>query len=857
MLKISVFPLLFLLIYSPHVLSSLPGLQLNICNSNFENNVHDCGEVLVGAARVDFNALQWQGPISSGSLLLQIIGKGFGFTGNSVYLREPNPNNNWLFVSLTNISKNTPSPGITFNHFFAPFQPGSFSASENHSFVGGDSYPITVQGTGIADDEQLPAITLNIDTQLNNSLTCVDNNPCDLYVPDRGKTVFTVSPQVHLERLPPGQNVNYVMVNLEVEEIGVRCIQDGITFRDTGQGNKFDPTDYYHHLESTGPNNQPTGNSACKRNYPFLISADKSFWFQAENVRTTGSGYVQYHFSVNGHADATNLNRWPGSQKLFRLSTSPSQTLPPVASFTATPTSGIAPFTVILDATASTNAQKFQWTSTGGQTIGEWAQTAVEFPDGIQPGDYNITLTVTNSAGQSHSTSTIIKVLPPPVDSPPVARFTATPTSGTAPLTVQLDATHSSDAEYYQWLDEEGQLFAEGPNPQAQRDFPTGTPPGNYAITLVVSNAQEQTDRITQVITLSSSALLDFTITPASPVLTGSKVELSADPNIPIYNPEWLIRGDGEYELQGKNSSLAVITFREAGEYNITLVASSDEQGNDNHTSPAKTIFVQDSLPAQAQFTLTPNTGFAPLTVYLDASNSVPSTQANLTDYIWSSKKAQSSIAERSSNGVYTSMTFKEAGTYDITLQIQDSLNQISSVTQTITVLPPDLEFPSLNDSNGNAQIVDLQGILKSFPDASFEGGVLLGEEVGNVATFNSTETVNIVARLRPHNNDLNNPLELLMIVRYQPPGDEIGNWYMRNQSTVFPYQVWDGGVTVENPTRFDYLETAPEAEFCNLTLFSGQFLHAEGHYTLYLGYRRPTGEIIFNFSPLEFTVQP
>ncbi|GEM_PF-4050726 len=852
MFKLNTFFLSLLLFYIQSSLANVPNLQVNLCGNTVDNNTYQCGQLLVGAAYIDFNAIQWQGGSTAGdSLVLQISGQNFGFTGRSIYFGEQNPNNEWIFNSLLSVSKYQPTTGNAINHFFAPAQVGSVNASETHS-IATASQTLSLKGEGLADNELAPAITLDISTQLNNQTTCVGGNYCDIYVPAKGKTIFTVTPRVDTTRLPPGQNINYVLVKLDVEEIGVRCVQDGITFKDTGQNNNFVANDYYHHLENTGPN-YPAG--SCKRSYPFLISANKSFWFQAANARTTGSGYVQYHFSVNGHADATNLNRWPGSQKLFRLSTSPSQTLPPVASFTATPTSGIAPFTVILDATASTNAQKFQWTSTGGQTIGEWAQTAVEFPAGIQPGDYNITLTVTNSAGQSHSTSTIIKVLPPPVDSPPVARFTATPTSGTAPLTVQLDATHSSDAEYYQWLDEEGQLFAEGPNPQAQRDFPTGTPPGNYAITLVVSNAQEQTDRITQVITLSSSALLDFTITPASPVLTGSKVELSADPNIPIYNPEWLIRGDGEYELQGKNSSLAVITFREAGEYNITLVASSDEQGNDNHTSPAKTIFVQDSLPAQAQFTLTPNTGFAPLTVYLDASNSVPSTQANLTDYIWSSKKAQSSIAERSSNGVYTSMTFKEAGTYDITLQIQDSLNQISSVTQTITVLPPDLEFPSLNDSNGNAQIVDLQGILKSFPDASFEGGVLLGEEVGNVATFNSTETVNIVARLRPHNNDLNNPLELLMIVRYQPPGDEIGNWYMRNQSTVFPYQVWDGGVTVENPTRFDYLETAPAVH--NLTLFSGQFLHAEGHYTLYLGYRRPTGEIIFNFSPLEFTVQP
>jgi len=241
------------------------------------------------------------------------------------------------------------------------------------------------------------------------------------------------------------------------------------------------------------------------------------------------------------------------------------------------------------------------------------------------------------------------------------------------------------------------------------------------------------------------------------------------------------------------------------------------------------------------------------LTVMLDATASL-TTQSVPTTYIWKSTDSkQNNVHENS--GAHTSMTFEEAGTYDITLTVQDDLAQTNSVTQTITVLPADLEFPSLNDANGDAQIFDLQNNLKSFSGANFEGGVLREATVDNAITFNSTESVNIVARIRPHKDDLNTPIELLMIVYYTPPGGS-GNWYMKNQSTVFPYQLWDGNVSLDNPTRFEYLDPAPE--FYNLILFSGQFLHAEGKYTLYLGYRRPTsGEIIFNTQLLEFTVTP
>ncbi|MCH7703293.1 MAG: PKD domain-containing protein, partial [Planctomycetes bacterium] len=60
-----------------------------------------------------------------------------------------------------------------------------------------------------------------------------------------------------------------------------------------------------------------------------------------------------------------------------------------------------------------------------------------------EPGEYTVTLTVIDNAGQ-RTTLTITVVVS---GADPVASFTATPTSGQAPLTVDFDASASSDSD--------------------------------------------------------------------------------------------------------------------------------------------------------------------------------------------------------------------------------------------------------------------------------------------------------------------------------------------------------------------------------------------------------------------------
>ena len=100
----------------------------------------------------------------------------------------------------------------------------------------------------------------------------------------------------------------------------------------------------------------------------------------------------------------------------------------PVANFTASTTSGKAPLTVSFTDTSTGSPTKWKW------SFGDGTSSTTQNPKHkySKAGKYTVTLTVTNAAGSNTVTKTdYIKVI-----TKPVAEFSATPTSGKAPLTV-------------------------------------------------------------------------------------------------------------------------------------------------------------------------------------------------------------------------------------------------------------------------------------------------------------------------------------------------------------------------------------------------------------------------------------
>ncbi|WP_197515679.1 PKD domain-containing protein [Arthrobacter sp. U41] len=149
---------------------------------------------------------------------------------------------------------------------------------------------------------------------------------------------------------------------------------------------------------------------------------------------------------------------------------------PPAASFTATPTSGTVPLTV-----------NFTDTSTGPPTAWAWdfgdsgtATTQNPAHTYSIAGTYTARLTATNAGGSTSSTRTI--TVNPAVPGAPVTSFTATPTSGTVPLTVNFTDTSTGSPTSWAWD------FGDGGTATTQNPAHTYSIAGTYTARLTATN---------------------------------------------------------------------------------------------------------------------------------------------------------------------------------------------------------------------------------------------------------------------------------------------------------------------------------------------------------------------------------
>ena len=177
----------------------------------------------------------------------------------------------------------------------------------------------------------------------------------------------------------------------------------------------------------------------------------------------------------------------------------------PTASFTADPTSGVAPLAVSFNASSSSDSDgtiiSYAWDfkdgSTGsGETISHTFSSA---------GSYNVELTVTDNEWATGSTTKTITVTEATNQSP-TASFTATPTSGTAPLEVSFNGSNSSDSDgtiiSYAWD------FKDGSTGSGETISHTFSSAGSYNVELTVTDNEWASDSATKNITVTTASTI-------------------------------------------------------------------------------------------------------------------------------------------------------------------------------------------------------------------------------------------------------------------------------------------------------------------------------------------------------------
>ena len=292
----------------------------------------------------------------------------------------------------------------------------------------------------------------------------------------------------------------------------------------------------------------------------------------------------------------------------------------PVADIEVSPDSGTVPLTVSMDASGSTDADGsivlYEWDFEGDGTYdesGASATTSHEFTGG---GDYNPTVRVTDDDGL-----TDVAMLAEGVGGigitlleAPTAALSATPLTGSAPLTVNFDASASTDADgtivLYEWdWDGDGTYDSSGASATTSHAYTTG---GDFDPAVRVTDDDGLTDLASLSDTIPGGLdildppVADIQATPSTgdyPLTVSFDASGSGDPDGSIVLYEWDLDYNGSYETNTGATDNVVETYLAKGTHSISVRVTDD-----------------DGLTDTASVDITLNTGFTTGTAVVSVS---------------------------------------------------------------------------------------------------------------------------------------------------------------------------------------------------------------------------------------------
>lgn len=365
----------------------------------------------------------------------------------------------------------------------------------------------------------------------------------------------------------------------------------------------------------------------------------------------------------------------------------------PIAKITTTPAivregdenlvTGTVPFKVSFNASQSRDKDgeivEYQWDFGDGSAP---ASSMTANHTYTELGNYNAQLTITDNDDKQDTTSVLVIVKESA--KAPTALISSKPPAdskgkitGTAPLTLELNGSESSD--------EDGNIILYEWNYGDNTTIETGE---------VVTHTYEQVGTYTLALTVmdndnQESIPLEYTIVVKEPDKEAPIGTFSTDPEPPtgyvpftvdfdasasydndgtIISYEWDF-GDGNAILSGAQVSHE---FYNPGIYTITLTVHD----NDGLTSmTTRQVAVQLPAPV-ATIKASRTSGDAPVTITFDASDST----GNITKYEWDFDDGTKETGRKIDH------TFDEVGEYTVTLKVSDSGQQVSRDTIEITV---------------------------------------------------------------------------------------------------------------------------------------------------------------------------
>lgn len=263
-----------------------------------------------------------------------------------------------------------------------------------------------------------------------------------------------------------------------------------------------------------------------------------------------------------------------------------------------------------------------------------------------------------------------------PVVAGPVAAFSVTPTSGTAPLAVTVTDASTSGPTTWAWGFGDGATY-NGQTPPAH----SYTAAGTYTITLTVSNSGGQNTTtnsvtVTVAVPIPTAPVAAFTLSPSSGAVPLAVTVSDTSTGTPT-TWAWTF-GDG---ATASVQSPPAHTYVSAGVYNVTLTVMND-LGSSSVSHPVNSA-VACPTPV-ASFTVNPTTGKKRQANFVVTDSSTNMTTAGCAN-TWSWNFGDGS--GNSSLQAPPPHVYNSAGTYTIQLTVSNT-GHTSTAPRTVTVTP-------------------------------------------------------------------------------------------------------------------------------------------------------------------------
>jgi YVTN family beta-propeller protein len=272
---------------------------------------------------------------------------------------------------------------------------------------------------------------------------------------------------------------------------------------------------------------------------------------------------------------ASNKNGF--NSKLFTITVLEKQT-PPDADFSATPISGNAPLKVKFTSTSTGSPTEWKWSFGDGSALVTEQNPEYTY---TTPGVYTVKHTAVNAYGRSTEIKTNYITVG---SASPNADFSASTTSGNAPLTVKFTDKSTGSPTAWKWSFGDGSALVTQYNPTY-----TYSKPGTYTVKETVSNAAgKDTEIKTNYITVKTAPLkapvAAFTASPTSgkkPL----KVQFTDKSTNSPTSWKWSF-GDGTYSTSKSPSH----TYSKAGKYTASLTVKNSKGSNTKTASGYITV---------------------------------------------------------------------------------------------------------------------------------------------------------------------------------------------------------------------------------------------------------------------------